>query len=263
MVKPNGAPESEEFLDDSLESHPPFAAGEALACNYEVTEHLHRSNDYDVYEVYSQERACSCIAKAPRPDRLEERKVRRALLREGDLLYNLRHPHIVRAYEVFDTPRPTVILETLTGETLACLIDESPKRLALGEICHMGLHLCSALHYLHGQGLLHLDLKPSNIVSERGMAKILDLSLARPPGHGRPGVGTSQYMSAEQAAGGYLGAAADVWGLGAVLFEATTGEIPFDAPEDGGYEQLIRRAEPVRAYRRVPPEFGALVAACL
>lgn len=269
MLEPDGSPDgaSTDFTDDSLESHPPLAVGQSLAPRYEVTEHLHRSNDYDVYDVYSQERACSAIAKVPRPDRIAERKVRRALLREGDLLYNLRHPHIVRAYEAFDTPRPTVILETLTGETLAYLIDESPKRLAIGDICQMGLHLCSALYYLHGQGLLHLDLKPSNIVSERGMAKILDLSLARPPGEGRPGIGTSQYMSVEQAAGGYLGPAADVWGLGAVLFEAATGEIPFEAPEDaseyGEYEQLVGAAEPVRAYRRVPKEFDALVSACL
>lgn len=249
---------------DNLEGAPPLEAGSVLAPGYEVIEHMHRSNVYDVYDVYSETRACSCIAKVPRPDRLAERKIRRALLREGDLLFNLKHPHIVRAYEVLQSPRPTVIIETLTGETLAHLIDESLKRLALKEVCFLGLHLCSALHYLHGQGLLHLDLKPSNIVSERGMAKLLDLSLARPPGMSRPGIGTRQYMSFEQAAGGYLGPAVDVWGLGAVLFEAASGEIPFGAyDEDGRYEQLERPADSVRKYRRVPAAFEELVGSCL
>lgn len=249
---------------DNLEGAPPFAAGSALAPGYEVIEHMHRSNGYDVYDIYSEERACSAVAKTPRPDRLAERGIRRALLREGELLSNLKHPHIVRAYEVLQTPRPTVIVETLTGETLAYLIDESSKRLALKEICFLGLHLCSALHYLHGQGLLHLDLKPSNIISERGMAKILDLSLARPPGVSKAGVGTRHYLSVEQAAGGYLGPAADVWGLGAVLFEAASGELPFEAyDEEGRYEQLERPAEPLGRYRRVPAAFEDLVRGCL
>lgn len=256
--------EDREETGDALESYPPFSAGHPLAPGYEVVEHLHRSNDYDVYDVHSDERACSCIAKVPRPDRLTDRKVRRSLVREGDLLSNLKHPHIARAYEVLEMPRPAVILETMTGETLAHMIDESPKKLAMKEVCFMGLHLCSAVHYLHGQGLLHLDLKPSNIISERGIAKVLDLSVARLPGTSSPGVGTSQYMSAEQAAGGHLGPAADVWGIGAVLFEAATGELPFnDHDEDGRYEQLERSADPVRRYRRVPAAFDALVSSCL
>ena len=72
-------------------------------------------------------------------------------------------------------------------------------------------------------------------------------------------------MSPEQASGAILGTAADVWGTGAVLFEATTGEVPFDAYEDDEerYEQLERRAEPVRLYRRVPAAFNDLVDSCL
>lgn len=249
---------------DALDTHPPFSEGQLLAPGYWVKEHLHRSNDYDVYDAHSEERACSCIAKVPRPDRLPKLKVRRALLREGGLLCNLKHPHIARAYEVLETPRPTIILETLTGETLAHMIDESPKKLSVEEVCFMGIHLCSAMHYLHGRGLLHLDLKPSNVVAERGMAKVLDLSLSRPPGKGGAGIGTDQYMSAEQASGGYLGPAADVWGIGAVLFEAVTGEVPFnDHDHHDHYEQLERGAHPVRKYRRVPAAFDDLVGRCL
>jgi serine/threonine protein kinase len=96
--------------------------------------------------------------------------------------------------------------------------------------------------------------QPSNIVSERQLAKVLDLSVARPPGKGVKGVGTPDYMSPEQARGDALGPAADVWGMGAILFEAAAGEEPFDAYDDETrYEQLERRAESIRSHRRVPP----------
>ena len=252
--------DTEEILDGP----PPLEAGEAIAPGYEAIAHLHRSNNFDVYDAWSEERASRCIAKTPIPDLVEDKKLTRGLIREGRLLRKLTHPHIVRAYETIRAPRPALILETLTGATLAYLIDTAPRRLPLTDIAHLGLHLCSAVHYLHLHGILHLDLKPSNIVSECQRAKILDLSIARRPGRGQRGAGTRNYMAPEQARGGYVGPAADVWGIGAVLFEAATGELPFGAPEDEDrFEQLERRAEPVRSYRRVPAAFNYLVGSCL
>lgn len=248
--------------------YPPLEPKTVLAPGYEILEHLHQSNSFDVYDVWSDERACRCIAKAPRQDLVGTTRVRRGLVREGRLLGKLAHPHIVRVYETVKTgPYPVLITETLTGETLSHLIDTNHRRLPIPDVVHLGLHLCSAVHYLHRHDILHLDLKPSNIVSERGLAKILDLSIARPPGRGRKGAGTSNYMSPEQARGDHLSPAADVWGIGAVLFEATTGEVPFGA-DDGEtgeeqYEQLERRAEPVRAYRRVPKTFAQMLGECL
>jgi serine/threonine protein kinase len=255
-----------DFTDTEgiLDGPPPLQGGEAIAPGYEVIAHLHRSNNFDVYDVWSEERACRCIAKTPIPDLLEDKSLARGLFREGRLLAKLTHPHIVRAYETLREPQPTLILETLTGATLAYLIETRQRRLPLKAIVNLGLHLCSAVHYLHRNGILHLDLKPSNVVSERGLAKLLDLSIARPPGQGEKAMGTLQYMSPEQARGGILGAPADVWGIGAVLFETTTGEIPFDAYEDESrYDQLERRVESVRDYRRVPAAFNDLVRGCL
>jgi serine/threonine protein kinase len=255
-----------DFTDteEILEGPPPLEASEIIAPGYEVIAHLHRSNNFDVYDAWSEERASRCIAKTPIPDCLADKKIVRGLFREGQLLKKLTHPHIVRAYETIREPRPTLILETLTGATLAYLVDTNPRRLPLKDIAHLGLHLCSAVQYLHGHGILHLDLKPSNIVSECQRAKILDLSIARSPGRGKKYAGTRNYMAPEQARGDYLGPAADVWGIGAVLFEAATGELPFDAPDDDEdrYEQLERRAEPVRSYRRVPTAFNDLVGSC-
>ena len=252
--------DTEEILDGP----PPLEAGATIAPGYEVITHLHRSNNFDVYDAWSEERASRCIAKTPIPGCVEDKELARDLFREGRLLKKLTHPHIVRAYETIREPRPTLILETLTGATLAYLIDTGHRRLPLTDIAHLGLHLCSAVHYLHRHNVLHLDLKPSNIVSECQMAKILDLSIAHRPGRGKEGAGTRNYMAPEQARGDHLSPATDVWGIGAVLFEATTGELPFDAPDDEDrYEQLERRAEPVRSYRRVPAAFNDLVGSCL
>src|SRR3982751_1577681 len=75
-----------------------------------------------------------------------------------------------------------------------------------------------------GEGVLHLDIRPANVMAEAGIAKLIDLSLAGVPGPARPGRGTRHYMAPEQALGGTLSAATDVWGIGATLYEAATGE---------------------------------------
>lgn len=246
----------------------PLEAGEVAGPGYKIIGHLHRSKNFDVYDVFSEARACRCIAKIPAPDRMQKTRVVQSLMREGQLLAKLSHPHIVRVYEIVREPRPALILETLTGQTVSHLIDTRPRRLPLTDIAYLGLHLCSAIHYLHGQNILHLDLKPSNIVSQGQLAKILDLSIARPPGPGKAGAGTLQYLAPEQARGGMLTFATDVWGIGAVLFEATVDEVPFNRDVEGDdppetYEQLERRLESVRAHRRVPGEFARIVDTCL
>jgi serine/threonine protein kinase len=222
--------------------------GERIAGDYEVVAHLNRSNVLDVYDVYSARRDCRCIAKLLCPDRRDDPKASGRLADEGRLLLRMAHPHIVRAYELIERPDPVVILETLTGETLSHMVESSARRLAATDIAFLGMHLCSALHYLHGEGIVHLDVKPSNVVCDNGQAKLLDMSIARPPGPGRRGVGTRQYMSPEQVAGGHYSAATDAWGVAATLFEAATGEAPFP-----GCDQLERRATPIRELRpRLP-----------
>jgi serine/threonine protein kinase len=191
---------------------------------YRVIEHVSRTRRYDTYEVWSEQRACSCVAKTLRPDRRHHRRVREALVAEGRRLVALAHPHIVRGYEVVTDPDPVLIMETLDGETVAHLVDRHPDGLPAGEVAWLGIHLASALRYLHGQGLLHLDVKGANVVADGGRAKLLDLSLARPPGRYEAGLGTWCYLSPEQDAGEELGAPADVWGLGMTLYEAATGD---------------------------------------
>ncbi|MFI9252961.1 serine/threonine-protein kinase [Streptomyces sp. NPDC053069] len=258
----------------------PLAPGTRPAPGYEILAQLARTGWQDVYDAWSEERACRCVLKVVRPDRRNEAQLGERLLREGRWLREFSHPHLVRGYDVFTSPEPLVVLETLTGETLSHLVHRLRRRPGAADVALLGGQLCSAVHYLHGRGLLHLDLKPANVVVERGHAKVLDLSVARPPGPAPAGLGTRCYLAPEQARGGPLTAAADVWGVGVTLFEAACGQGPFDqtgagsgdrgvgegdvtdGPEDR-YPQTEGAAPPIASRRRLPPALAAAVDACL
>ncbi|POX49642.1 serine/threonine protein kinase [Streptomyces sp. Ru71] len=255
---------------------PPLAPGTRPVPGYEILAPLTRTGWLDVYDAWSEERACRCVIKVVRPDRRGEERLRARLLREGRWLRDFTHPHLVRGYETFESPEPLVVLETLTGETLSHLLDRLRRRPAATDVALLGVQLCSAVHYLHGRGLLHLDLKPSNVVVDRGHAKVLDLSVARPPGPAPAGLGTCCYLSPEQARGGPLTAAADVWGIGVTLFEVACDDLPFDCGKRAGaadgrdadsqdewYPQAELSAPPVRSRRRLPAPLAAAVDACL
>src|SRR5690606_2300200 len=126
--------------------------------------------------------------------------------------------------------------------------------------------------YLHNHDLLHVDVKPSNVIASDGRAILLDLSLARPPGRYKQGLGTWCYLAPEQARGDHLTPAADVWGLGTVLYEAATGEPAFtddasvassddtwqtEEQLEAGFPQLEQAAP------RVDGPLGDVIAACL
>lgn len=250
--------------------------GALIAADYEVVQIFDSRRKHAIYDVWSRERQCRCIAKTVSGDAPFDDSARQSLLREGRLLARYTHPHIVRSYDTIIEPRPVVILETLGGETLAHAIDRL-ERLRIADVAVLGQQLCSATAYLHRHGWLHLDLKPANIVCQGGLAKLLDLSVARRPGPAPEGVGTDGYMSPEQVAGRPLGEPADVWGIGMVLFEALTGLLPFDGPDDdsGSWDEassssselpllpITERPPSLATRRRVPRALAEVVDGCL
>ena len=170
--------------------------------------------------------------------------MRRRLVREGELLLELAHPHIVRAYELRRRPRTVLVLETLGGETVEHMIQSAARRLAIADVAHLGLQICSAIGYLHGHGYLHLDLKPSNVIVESGQARVIDLSLSAQAGAGaaRDGVPPVPRARAGPRGDGPR-AATDVWGIGVTLYEAATGDAAVPRCADRSiYPQRERRA---------------------
>nr|WP_272917681.1 serine/threonine-protein kinase [Nocardioides flavescens] len=183
----------------------------------------------DTYDVVDLARDCRAVLKVVRPDRAHEERVVDALRVEGTLLTTLSHPHLVRGYDLLEEPRPAVVLETVPGSTLAALVDDGA--MSSRDTALVGRQLASVLGYLHRHGWLHLDVKPENVVVQEGRVVLIDLGVASRPGRLERAVGTEGYAAPEQAAGGTVGPAADVRGLGATLWECLTREAPGDAPD--------------------------------
>jgi eukaryotic-like serine/threonine-protein kinase len=161
---------------------------------------------------------------------------RARLLREARAAATLNHPHVCVVHEVGEAPdgRPFIAMEYVEGETLAARIARG--RLAPGEVLTLGREAASALHAAHAHGVVHCDLKPSNIILTPHGIKLLDFGLAsvardqrlsREPDAGAF-MGTIRYMSPEQARGEALDQRTDLFSLGVVLYEAATGRRPFD-----------------------------------
>jgi eukaryotic-like serine/threonine-protein kinase len=207
-----------------------LAAGDQVVPGRVVHRLLGGGRAYEAYLVFDEVLHHGAVAKLLRPDRVGDPAAVRALSREAELLDSLRHPVIVRSFDaVVDGDRPHLLLEHLEGPRLSSLVRRHGP-LAPEQLLPLALELASALHYLAGRGLVHLDVKPGNVIMG-APARLIDLSVARTVDEAarlRDVVGTDGYLSPEQArpADGAVGPAADVYGLGATLFHAITARAP-------------------------------------
>lgn len=244
-------------------------AGAVLAAGYTVLEHLRRGRRLDVYDIWSDERACRCVGKTVRPGLTDDDRAITLLEVEGRLLAETTHPHIVRLYDRVSTSgggAPALILETLTGSTLDHLVG-GWRRLRSADVAQLGLHLCSALHDLHRRGWLHLDVTPGNVIATGGRAVLIDLSMAQPIGGVGEG-GTFDYMAPEQANGTPVSEATDVWGLAATLYAAAARRRPYGehttvSGRDATYPQSTATPEPLRRSIRTAAALRDLITECL
>ena len=156
----------------------------------------------------------------------------RAFAPRSSFSSRLNHPVVVRSFGAdLDGPRPHVVLEHLEGPRLSSLRRKYGPLLP-EQLVSLAIQLCAAIHYLAEENVIHLDVKPSNVIMG-GPPRLIDLSVARTIDQCaqlRSPVGTDAYMAPEQARpddGVPIGPPADVWGVGVTLFEALLGERPF------------------------------------
>ena len=169
---------------------------------------------------------------------------------EARLLAQLSHPGLVPVYDAGtdDAGRPWVVMELVDGETLADTIRRGV--LPSQRTAEIGARLADALAYVHGQGLVHRDVKPANVLLGRdGRVRLTDFGIARLVDAARVTatgltVGTAAYLSPEQVTAEPVGPPADVYALGLVLLECLTGrrEYPGTAVE-GALARLSRQPE--------------------
>ena len=180
-----------------------------------------------------------------------ERQAFARFQREAEASSRLQHPHIVRVYEI----RPDegiLVMEHLTGGTLAGRL-AAEGALSPASVRRLALEVLAGLEAAHAHGIVHRDVKPANILFDgAGNAKLGDFGAAHLLDFGQTQtgglIGTLGYLSPEQITGGKIGAAADLYALGATLLEALTGQPPFLGPDLAA--QHLGQACPSAAERR-------------
>ena len=170
----------------------------------------------------------------------------------------LQHPHIVGLYDAgAEGDLSYIVMEYIDGDTLMPLCRKKGPRAPVEQVIDIAFKCAKALDFSHSKGVMHRDIKPSNImITQDGVPKIMDFSIAeinaQPGGLGGV-VGSPAYMSPEQVRAEALTPAADLYGLGAVMFHLLTGEPPFNAQEIPKLFMLIK-TQPAPPLAVIRPE---------
>jgi serine/threonine-protein kinase len=245
--------------------------GDVIVDGRYATRFLGGGRRYEAYLAWDDALHALVVVKIVRPELVGSDSVRRGIEGEARALEALDHPAIVRMFDsVLDGERPHIVLEHLEGPRLSTLVRR--YRVVVEQLLPLALELCSALHYMHGRGYLHLDVKPRNVVMS-GRPRLIDLSIATTTdavsAFTRP-VGTDAYMAPEQCDPerfSDIGPASDIWGLGVTMYEAVSRTLPFLTPSkttgSGGsrHPQLVD--EPLPLGKEVPAELAAAILSCL
>lgn len=229
-----------------------------LGGRYRVGDELGAGAMGTVYEGVDERTGSPVAIKVPDAEALSDEVLRERFVREGRVGMALRHPHVASTLDVgCDQGAHYLVMERLYGETLAARVARGA--LPIATATSFARQLADALDALHARGVVHRDVKPSNVFLDAReepsrCVKLLDLGVARAEREdaltaSRAVLGSSRTMSPEQARGERATAASDLYSLGAVLFEMLTG-----APVFRGNDVALRRAH----FGVAPPRVRAL-----
>ncbi len=242
------------MIESSLPQEPVVPQGDAQ--RYRFSEHIGSGGMADVYRATDTLLGRDVAIKVFRDDgEPGGDPVRRE--REIRLLSSFRHPGLVEVYDAGvlehrGAPRRYVVMELVEGSSLARRLTGGP--LPARQVADVGAQLADALAYVHEQGVVHRDVKPDNVLFDERpalgytvFAKLADFGVAQFTHASRMTdsgsiLGTASYISPEQARGGVVGAASDIYSLGLVLLEALTGEREYTGtPIEAAIARLSRR----------------------
>ena len=208
--------------------------GELISDRYELEELVGTGGMSSVYRAHDSLLERHVALKVMHEQLLSDDDHVERFRREARLAAQLSHPNIVTVIDRGEQEgRQFIVFEYVEGENLKALIEREaplPERAAI----ELAVQVADGLAFAHAHGLVHRDVKPQNVLlSEDGRAKVTDFGIARSIDvqHGltQTGtvMGTSDYISPEQARGGPVDASSDIYSLGAVVYELFTGDVPF------------------------------------
>lgn len=252
---------------------PPLIEPEGHIGRFEIRRSLGAGGMGEIFESYDTDLQRIVAIKVLASKHIEDETMKQRFLREARMASQLNHPNIATIHEIGEAAgNPYIVMEYVEGQTLAERLETGP--LALKEMVDIGAQAAEALAEAHEHGVVHRDIKSSNImITSRGKVKVLDFGLAKPlPVLNRSAgkirltesgvlLGTVSYMSPEQATGlGDVTHLADIFSLGVVFYEMVTGRLPFEGET---YFQTIeaikkRAPSPIKKHRKDTPD--ALVA---
>lgn len=201
---------------------------------YQIVKELGKGSMGVVYQAHDPNLDLSVALKVLRYDRIESEDFVRRFLAEAKVLGRLDHPNIVRVYNVdVDDGRVYIAMEFIEGEPLSEILQR--RRFSPEEIIKLGAEIAEALDYAHQKGIIHRDIKPGNIlirpderikITDFGIAHIED-PLASVKTQAGEILGTPAYMSPEQVMSKPIDGKSDLFSLGIILYELSTGNRPF------------------------------------
>jgi eukaryotic-like serine/threonine-protein kinase len=250
-----------------------LTSGHLLAQRYEVLSLLGEGGMGAVYKARDVELGRIVALKVIRPDLARNRAILDRFKQELILATQVTHRNVVRIYDLGEAEGIKFItMEYVEGEDLAAVIHQRAK-LPPHDAVNIIEQVCRALEAAHSVGVIHRDLKPQNIMLEKGTGRLLvmDFGLAKTLEGDRMTqtgamVGTMEYMSPEQALAGNLDQRSDIFSLGLIFYELLTGQTPFRA--DSALASLIKRTQervvPVSEFdKSVPSELSQIVSRSL
>jgi serine/threonine protein kinase len=231
---------------------------------FRVEERLHQGGMGVLYRVTRPQAPFPMLMKVPRLGPGEPAETVVTYEVEANVLAALRGAHVPRFVAAGDLATgPYLVMEYVAGRSLKEWVPAAP--LPLPELQRLGSALAAAVHDLHVQDVIHLDLKPSNvIVRESGEAVLLDFGLAHHAHYPdllaeefRHPIGSAPYISPEQVLGVRTDPRSDLFSLGVVLYQLATGHLPFGSPGSpaGLRKRLFRDPVPPRALVPALPEW--------
>ena len=204
---------------------------------YEIQERLGSGGTSDVFRARDTRARAWIALKILKPQATRHEPTRRAFVAEARLLEQLSHPGLVRCFGVARSGTTYFSrLQLVEGATLLEELDRG-RAFSEEEALHLVLETAETLEYLEGQGVVHRDVKPGNIMLDQdGHVVLIDLGFAAAEGSSAVGtdstVGTVAYLSPEHARGGAADRRSDIYSLGLSLFHIVVGRLPFESSDD-------------------------------